>query len=704
MTERRVRRDSGTFRSTAAWCVGAALVALTSSAQAQAQIEVQPLFGERCVPRSGPTEFVVGLANPTTNATSGTIVVEQVGANYLPGVRTVYSAPFAVGPRATVTVRVPVPPAGVAANDLTLTVRDANNRPVSQRPLRYENPADNLFIDATPQARLAYALNSANTMDPTAMAQPSPLAGLSTGLTPCAALRMPQTGDVVLPRHAAGYNGVSLLLVDAGTVISLPAAERTALADYVLSGGTLVVIPQRADELRHPTLQAMLGANITSLAPAPLDPTNGQWLAAVPGSPVGSFPLAATLEHLETYQGGNLTTRDLAPLFPWGAANLMGGTADYGFGRVHVLSFNPAMPPAIEDPWAVGIVTRLAQQSGATRAARVIDDTPDLAGVPNAVRRALDPNEGFRPGLGFAVVLLLLYAIIAGPVMFRLATRANKPFRGLALLPLFSAVAFGGIVALGGVSRGFQGRSRRVAVFEIPAGMTRGAMRRFHAYFAGESGGMSVVVPYADHRLYVDPSSGTGYVTLGLQRDRTSLRGLALTPWTTLVVREEGYETLPGSISLQPDMTGRIRIVNRTTARLRDVIVIAPGGGEAWAFPEIPAGATRLATGGSVVPLTTLGSFITGSFVDTNVATPGVADNPTMHPGYQLAAIFGGHPDDVKNWDAALGAVPGLGTNGTAQPLLVAQVELPATSTSDGGLRIDRDVTFLRVVGWGGAP
>jgi len=230
-------------------------------------------------------------------------------------------------------------------------------------------------------------------------------------------------------------------------------------------------------------------------------------------------------------------------------------------------------------------------------------------------------------------------------------------------------------------------------------------MRRYHGYFSGESGGMSVMAPHADHRLYVDPASGSGYVTMGLLRDRTELRGLALTPWTTLVVREEGFETLPGTVTLQPDMTGRIRVVNRTTVALRDVIVIAPGGSEAWTFREIAAGQTRLATTGTSVPLTTLGSFITGSFVDPGPnLVPGTADNPTMHPGYQLASLFGGRPDDVRNWDAALGAAPGLGTNGTAQPLLVAQIALPIHDAADGGLRVDHDVTFIRVLGWGGAP
>ncbi|MEI8258105.1 MAG: hypothetical protein WCJ30_20705, partial [Deltaproteobacteria bacterium] len=596
----------------------AAIVVASGPAHAQLAVEVQPLFGNTCVPNNGPTELVVGLANTSGNTISGSVTLETVGAAYQAGVRSVYSSPYNIGPRASVTLRTPVPPSGVAGNDLVLTVRDGTGRSIQQRPVRFENLVDHLFIDATPQSRLAYALRSAQNPDPMAITTgPSPLAGLVTGLTPCAAMRMPQTGDVVLPRHLAGYNGVSVVLADAGTIMSLPAAERTALADWLLAGGSLMVIPQRADELRHPTLQALLGQGITSVTPPPLDPTNGQWIAAIPGSPLGSFPLAATLAHIESFQGGNLHSRDLAPLFPWGSPNLLGASADYGFGRVHVLSFNPAMPPAIEDAWAVGIVTRLAQQAGTTRAARTIDDAAELIPVPNVVRRALDPNEGFRPGLGFAVVLLIVYAIVAGPVAFKLSARAGKPLRALATLPVISAVVFGGIVTLGGVSRGFQGRARRVAVFELPAGMPRGPMRRFHGYYSGESGGMSVVVPHADHRLYVDPTSGSGYVTMGLLRDRTQLRGLALTPWTTLVVREEGFETLPGSVTLQPDTLGRMRIVNRMPVPLRDVIVIAPGGSDAWSFREIPAGQTRLATMGTVVPLTTLGSFITGSFVDS---------------------------------------------------------------------------------------
>ena len=41
-------------------------------------------------------------------------------------------------------------------------------------------------------------------------------------------------------------------------------------------------------------------------------------------------------------------------------------------------------------------------------------------GRTDEVRRALDPNENFRPALGFAAILLVLYSVFVGPVNFQI--------------------------------------------------------------------------------------------------------------------------------------------------------------------------------------------------------------------------------------------------------------------------------------------
>ena len=674
--------------------VAALTLVATSDLYGQAIVTARPIFGDACVARGGAIEVLVGIQNTTGETLAGTVRVDATGA-YAQGVRTVHAVDFHVAARSLATVRIPTP-LGSDGAITTLTVVDGRGRTLSQQPLHFDNPVDNLFVDATPGSRLAYALRAANFPDPAAAPSiaTSRLAGLGVQLTPCSVDRVAATGDVVLPRTPEGFNGVRMMVIDSTTLIGLGPTERSALADWVLEGGTLTVLPMHVDDLRHATLASFIGNGITAFAPPPVDVSTSEWYGALPEQLTYALPQADTVAHIQTFSGGHLQHRTLAPLFPWGPPEYLGATAEYGFGHVHVLSINPTSPPGIEDPWAVGVVTHLAEQT--TRHDDVLGNDNR---VPTPVRRFLDPNEAFRPGLGAAVVALLLYAVLAGPLSFRLARRRKRPLRALMWLPVWSVALFAYIVILGGVSRGFQGHARRLAIFELPAGMARGRVHRYHGYFSGDAGGMRIHA-LGSPRMTVDPSAGTGFVTLTLGRGESLLSGVAITPWTTLAVSESGVETLPGFVSLLPDTMGQVRIVNHLRYALRDVIVLAPGAADAWTFREIAPNGSRVLTAGTRVATTVLGSLATGSWPD---ATYG-GDNTAFRPGWQVASLFGSDTDRVQIWDAVVAAVPNIGLSTVAQPVLLARVIIPRGDETDGGLRVDRDEMVVRVAGWGGAP
>src|SRR4029078_11787745 len=80
------------------------------------------------------------------------------------------------------------------------------------------------------------------------------------------------------------------------------------------------------------------------------------------------------------------------------------------------------------------------------------------------LRRLVDPNEGGRWSVGVARLILVLYALAAGPLTFRRAARRNAPLRALVELPLWSLGTVVLIVALGAVAQGGRARAPRITL------------------------------------------------------------------------------------------------------------------------------------------------------------------------------------------------------------------------------------------------
>src|SRR5262249_45500411 len=75
------------------------------------------------------------------------------------------------------------------------------------------------------------------------------------------------TGDPILPERAAGYSLASAVLVHSDALATLDPAALDALVNWVLGGGTLAVIPNRAEDLRGPVLTALVGSTVTKGQP-----------------------------------------------------------------------------------------------------------------------------------------------------------------------------------------------------------------------------------------------------------------------------------------------------------------------------------------------------------------------------------------------------------------------------------------------------
>jgi hypothetical protein len=534
---------------------------------------------------------------------------------------------------------------------------------------------------------------------------------------------------MILPERAAGYASATAVVVPSERLARLQGAELDALVGWVLAGGTLAVFPTRPEDLRMGVLTTLTGGPITPAAPPPvmmtlpgayrsgatgsvpsplpMPPTPSPWAPSVPPSvdagaatPIawylparatpyglggGVGPGTALRGKLVGYTGGNLRATEY------------GATAAYGLGQVHVLGFDPTASPALEDAWAHG---RILDMIGDAWDRRALLAFPDGAGQRGSnlydVHRALDPNENFRPALGIAAILLVLYSIAVGPLTFMRAHKKGRPLDPLVWAPVASATCFALIVVVGLAGKGWSGRARHLALVEAGAGMSRGSVRRFRGFFASQTRAMRVRGSEAASVLEVvtTDSRSQGSPVLRLDKDGASLEDLTSLPWQTVVVSEDGFTELAGGIAVREKGDGSVVVANHTGRALKNVVVWAPKTDASY-FGEIAAGDTVLSTSGRTL------------FAPTSRRTTS-AGGRAVHPidlAGHVTSVLGHGLDDMMTQWSAMSSAAGSATDWWPDdvPVVIGEIHGGEGVKTDGGLRVESDVLLFRVVGEGGA-
>jgi hypothetical protein len=540
----------------------------------------------------------------------------------------------------------------------------------------------------------------------------------------------PTTGDPVLPEQAAGYTPVSAVLLHSDALAKLDPLSLDALVNWVLGGGTLAVVPNRPEDLRGPVLTALVGGAVSKAqAPAHLLRLPGATRTPVPGldplldpfdpqqapTPAPTTtpmkwdpsPKPLTLEPLVTPGRGGArvgpTSEVKDKLLGWSGGNLhpsdFGASATYGLGEVHLLAFDPTEAPMLDDPW---VHARLVDMMARAWERDALVAFPHGSGERNnyridEVRRALDPNENFRPGLGISALLLVIYSIVAGPVLFLRSAKKGKPLQPLLWAPAFSVVAFGAIVLVGLASKGWRGRARRVSLVETGAGVTRGTVRRYRGFFASET--RSLAVQASDRSSVLDVASGDSSThenaVLRVDRNGVALENLTSLPWQTVVVREDSFMDLKGAVSViaNPDTT--IDVINHTGHTLKDVLVWVPGDKVTY-FGELKDGARSHSTAGKTV-------------LSSSARRAATSGSRSVHPlqardiGYAISARY--NERVAQTW-SALESAAGEAVDWWPDEVPVVMGEMLGADSprSDSGLAIESDRLLFRVVGKGGAP
>jgi hypothetical protein len=691
-------------------------------------VRAAPLFGSEAAIGDGWSEVAVNLDNPGSTAKKGSIeLVTALPWNRDQAFTT--RAPFNVPPARSVVVKLPTRGFGYQAPTMTLTVKDEAGAKITSVNVPTNGAANPLLVDVDNPSRLSVVMR--NWPIPTLYA-PSAYSGsggsVRSMLTVGSATIDRATGDPILPDRAAGYAAVTVLLLHSDALAKLDAVALDAIVSWVLSGGTVAIIPSRPEDLRSPTMASLVGGAVTVTPPPPvlmslpstakpappgLFPADPLEEPATPfddpdhgGSPLkfeeerGASPFIPIRTGTQRWPKLGPTSDVRARLAGYAGGNLVpsifGASAPYGLGEVHLLAFDPSATPMLDDPWVQARIVDLVAHAWDRRSTLVMQNGGAERTNLDDVRRALDPNENFRPALGIAAILLVLYSIVAGPLTFMRAAKTQKPLSPLKWAPIWSAVTFGVIVLVGFAGKGWRGRARHLSMVEAGAGMSRGSITRFRGFFTSET--RSLTVASTDRSSVLQLATTDSIVhdlsALRLDRNGVTLENISSLPWQTVVVREDGFADLKGGISVIPTSDGSVDVVNHTGAALKDVLVYAPKEGVHY-FGTVKDGEKiHGADGRSVMSAVTRPTSTAGSV--------------TVHPfgSSVLAAGLGGPAADelVRVWqplESATGDSVDWWPDTT--PAVIGEMEGGEHTLRDSGLVVEHDRLLFRIVGRGGA-
>jgi hypothetical protein len=688
-------------------------------------LALSPIFGADATEGDGWTEVVARVSNAGPTPARGAL--ELVGAWYSATEdRFVARAPFHVLPHAEAVLRIPLRVPAYSGASATVTAKADDGAKLAEATVSFGGQTAPMLVDVNEPSRLSVVMRGWP-IEPTWHTGYAP-AGTTMSLTVGVPSVEPATGELVMPDRAAAYAAATVVVIPSDRLARLDGVALQALVGWVLAGGTLAVVPMRPEDLRTGVLTTLTGGPVTRAAAPPImmllpgatraggvpsfgAPPPSPWGAPpapepetapdggatpiaffvpvrttpfAPGATIGPSP---TLRRkLVGYAGGNL------------APSEYGATAAYGLGQVHVLGFDPTTSPALEDPWMHGRLLDMVSDAWDRHALFVFPHGGGLRQATNLfeVHRALDPNQNFRPALGIAAILLVLYSIAAGPLTFMRARKRGRPLEPLVWAPIASATCFALIVLVGLAGKGWGGRARHLALVEAGAGMSRGSVRRFRGFFASQTRAMRVRAsePGSVLDVLTTDARGQGSGVLRLDKDGASLEDLTSLPWQTAVVSEDGFTELGGGIAVRQKSDGSVVVANRSGHKLKDVIVWAPQTDANW-FASIDDGTTVVSTAGRRL-------FVPSTRASAAAGTRVVHALETS----RWNNLLGGHAaDEMTPWWSAMSSAGGSAVDWFPDdvPVVMGEIEGGEGAKSDAGLRVESDRLLFRVVGEGGA-
>ena len=691
-------------------------------------VRAVPIFGTEPALGFGWQDISVTLENGSTAAQKGTLELKSA-VPYVVRDTFIARAPYNVPAGRSAVLRMPTHGIQEQMPSVTLSVQDEKGKEVQSLTITVNMAQSPTLIDVDNPSRMGMVLRGWPASVSYSLTPSYAYTYGATAPTMNIAVGAPQydraTGDPILPTRAAAYSGVTVLFIHSDTLVRLEPEQKDALTAWVAGGGTLAIALARPEDLHSAEIEMLAGPGVVP-APAPAAllalPVVPRPFAATPppigtvpddyeekydprldeqgptfipirtspsGGGGGTGPADGVKGKLQGFTGGRTTPSS------WGAA------ANYGAGQVQLLAFDPSAAPGLDDPWAQSRMVDLLNRSwdrraalvfpGGTRERRTYTYWGGPSGGNDEIRKALDPNEGFRPALGFAAILLVLYSIVVGPLNFIRASKQGKPLRPLFWAPIFSAITFGAIVATGLVVKGFRGRSRHLALVETSSGSTHGSICRFRGFYTSETRSLSVGATDRSSIIEVESSDSVmdDKATLRIDRNGLSLENITSLPWQTLVIRENGATELKGTIDVKTSGAS-VEVTNHLGSALEDAMVYVPGDGIRY-FAKIKDGETVVAS---------TGTFLLGAASRRAVGAGAIS----VHP-LDEAVLAGALPRKdsqriEKSW-SPLAATAGDAIDWWPDDaaVVLGEIEGGEKVKTDSGLSVESDRLLVRVVG-----
>jgi hypothetical protein len=465
-----------------------------------------------------------------------------------------------------------------------------------------------------------------------------------------------RSGDPLLPEEPAGWASVKLLVASAHVLARLSDGQREAIADWLRTGGRLLVLPRSAAELEAPFLRELAGT-----------------VGAEP-SRAGSALVPEGLPHLAL----SCSEGQRAETF--------GCSAPVGLGRVYLASYDAMSAAAIETGMPRELVRSVYAAAETSRPVLAFGRGHDSvdpdeyyyggASSFGALRATLDPNEGFRPALVLAALVLLLYVVVVGPINFGWVQRKNRPTLALITTPLAALGCMIVLLIVGYIGKGVSMRYRRFEVVELVEGQERAPARRYTGLYSTRPGSFDLpVTPRGEIARRIDGGrqSGPTYVHEGHGVRLADFRaGL----WETVFLREDRIVDLGGTIRFERDGRRLSAVVNDSPRALTDAFVVDTGGA-LYRVGDVAAGTS------SIIPRASTDS-VRGDWYGADESLRRAMPDITEEDAPYLRGLVRLMMEDL---------VPRAGD----APVLYARVPLPPSSIGDV-FSHEADHRWIRVV------
>ncbi len=391
------------------------------------------------------------------------------------------------------------------------------------------------------------------------------------------------TGDPLAPETAIGYGPVGLVVARSSELEALSETQREALRGWIATGGRLLVFPRTPEAVRQPFLQSLVG-EVTLMESQPVA---GRFDAMPPGEQSRTWVPVDAHEWVD---------------------EAFGGSRRLGFGRVYLTTYDGSVPPHVDGNYTRSTVAAVARL-GASRVQKPMfafaqpEEESYAWGGPTGfqeLRAALDPNESFRPALGFVAILLLFYVILVGPVNFRWVAKKNRPIFALVTTPIAALGCLFLMLVVGYVGKGVTMRYRQVQITEAVAGQALGSERSYLSLFLTRPTSFDLPGAQGLRLLREGSPRMPKVVTDGARRRLEDLQGGL---WQTLFLRRDATRELTGSITFDVEGLRLVGVRNGTGLQLRDAVLLAPGG-SVYGIGDVAPGGTAAIQSQPVVTLT----------------------------------------------------------------------------------------------------